>query len=125
MSEELLTVQEVAEYLKVNEQTVRNWIDRSEITAVRAGARRVRIRRSDLDTFLEQRETGRAPEPSPPSDALPKATEAFRASMRDATEKLDAAPGDLAAALISLADAAKVLADALMSEQEPLPPTGA
>ncbi len=40
--EELLTVEEVAEYLKVNPQTVRNWIDRAHLRAVRIGARRVR-----------------------------------------------------------------------------------
>jgi excisionase family DNA binding protein len=33
--------------------TVRNWIDRGELPAVRVGSRRVRIRRSDLDRFLE------------------------------------------------------------------------
>src|SRR5437763_16613502 len=34
-------------------QTVRNWIDRRELAAVRVGARRVRVRRSDLDRFLD------------------------------------------------------------------------
>ena len=37
---------------RVNQQTVRNWIDRGELAAVRAG-RRVRIRKSELDRFLE------------------------------------------------------------------------
>lgn len=122
MSEELLTVQEVAEYLKVNQQTVRNWVDREELTAVRAGARRVRIRQSDLDRFLEQRETGPGPVPSPAPDAVPNATEAFRTSIRNAVDKLNAAPDDLVVALIGLADAARVLADALSAEREPLPP---
>jgi excisionase family DNA binding protein len=39
-----LTVGEVAELLRLNQQTVRNWIDRGELPAVRVGERRVRIR---------------------------------------------------------------------------------
>lgn len=52
-SDEFLTIQEVAELLKVNPQTVYNWIDRGEISAVRLGKRRVRIRQADLDAFIE------------------------------------------------------------------------
>jgi excisionase family DNA binding protein len=48
-----LTVAEVAETLKLNQQTVRNWIDQGSLPAVRVG-RRVRIRRSDFDQLLEQ-----------------------------------------------------------------------
>ncbi len=51
-NEEFLTVAEVAALLKINEQTVRNWIERGELAAVRAG-RRVRIRRSALDEVLK------------------------------------------------------------------------
>jgi excisionase family DNA binding protein len=47
-----LTVAEVAEMLKLNQQTVRNWIDQGSLPAVRVG-RRVRIRRSDLDRKLD------------------------------------------------------------------------
>lgn len=50
--ETFLTVAEVAELLKVNQQTVRNWIDHGRLPAVRVG-RRVRIKRSDLDRILE------------------------------------------------------------------------
>ena len=49
---EFLTVAEVAEELKVNQMTVRNWIDTGELPAVRVGARRVRVRRSALASFL-------------------------------------------------------------------------
>jgi len=48
-----LTVAEIAEQLKLNPQTVRNWIDRQLLPAVRVGPRRVRIRQSDLDAFLK------------------------------------------------------------------------
>jgi excisionase family DNA binding protein len=57
-NEEFLTVAEVAKLLKINEQTVRNWIDRGELAAVRAG-RRVRIRRSALDQVLTEVSPGR------------------------------------------------------------------
>jgi excisionase family DNA binding protein len=36
---ELLTVAEVAQLFKVNQQTVRNWIDRGELPCVRVGRR--------------------------------------------------------------------------------------
>jgi putative molybdopterin biosynthesis protein len=49
--EEYLTVAEVAANLKLNQQTVRNWIDRGELPALRVG-RRVRIKRSDYDRYL-------------------------------------------------------------------------
>jgi excisionase family DNA binding protein len=48
-----LTVAEVAEMLKLNQQTVRNWIDQGSLPALRVG-RRVRIRRSDLERLLEE-----------------------------------------------------------------------
>jgi excisionase family DNA binding protein len=62
--EEFLTVAEVAELLKLNQQTVRNWIDQGSLPALRVG-RRVRIRRSDLDRMLEEGYTPRAARPSP------------------------------------------------------------
>jgi excisionase family DNA binding protein len=52
-SEEFLTVAEVAELLKLNQQTVRNWIDQGFLPAVRVG-RRVRIKRSDFDRIVEE-----------------------------------------------------------------------
>jgi excisionase family DNA binding protein len=50
--EEFLTVAEVAELLKLNQQTVRNWIDQGFLPALKVG-RRVRIRRSDLERVLQ------------------------------------------------------------------------
>ena len=66
--ESFLTVAEVAELLKLNQQTVRNWIDAGALPALKVG-RRVRIRRSDLDRKLEESQTAPAPDahPSGPS----------------------------------------------------------
>jgi excisionase family DNA binding protein len=50
--ETYLTVAEVAALLKLNQQTVRNWIDQGSLPALRVG-RRVRIKRSDLDQVLQ------------------------------------------------------------------------
>jgi excisionase family DNA binding protein len=58
LAPELLTVSEIASELRVNPQTVRNWIERGELPAVRVGKRRVRVQRSVLETFV-----GIQPEP--------------------------------------------------------------
>jgi excisionase family DNA binding protein len=49
----------VAEMLKLNQQTVRNWIDQGSLPALRVG-RRVRIKRSDFDRVLARSYTGGA-----------------------------------------------------------------
>ena len=51
--ETYLTVAEVAETLKLNQQTIRNWIDQGSLPAIRVG-RRVRIRRSDFEQILRR-----------------------------------------------------------------------
>jgi excisionase family DNA binding protein len=56
-SETYLTVAEVAEILKLNEQTVRNWIDQGKLPALHVG-RRVRIKRSDFERLIDQGYTG-------------------------------------------------------------------
>jgi excisionase family DNA binding protein len=51
-TDEFLTVAEVATLLKLNPQTVRNWISAGQLPAVRIG-RRVRVTRADLDRVME------------------------------------------------------------------------
>jgi excisionase family DNA binding protein len=70
--ESFLTVAEVAELLRLNQQTVRNWIDAGTLPAVRIG-RRVRIKRSDLDRILESGYQGSSPAASTTSG--PSATD--------------------------------------------------
>jgi excisionase family DNA binding protein len=71
--ESFLTVAEVAEWLKLNQQTVRNWIDQGSLPAVRVG-RRVRIKRSDLERVLDQ---GYQPGNPPPVDESGPSAEDF------------------------------------------------
>src|ERR1017187_8871645 len=60
-AESFMTVAEVAEVLKLNQQTVRNWIDQGSLPALRVG-RRVRIKRSDFERGLgESCHPGTAP----------------------------------------------------------------
>jgi len=70
LEDSFLTVAEVAEMLKLNQQTVRNWIDQGSLPALRVG-RRVRIRRSDLERLLRDGST--APTGSSAQDAGPSA----------------------------------------------------
>jgi excisionase family DNA binding protein len=51
LEDSFLTVADVARLLKLNQQTVRNWIDQGSLPALRVG-RRVRIRRSDFERVL-------------------------------------------------------------------------
>ena len=55
--DELLTVDEIATTLKMNPQTIRNWIDSGYLPALRIG-RRVRVKRSDFDALLDGSYTG-------------------------------------------------------------------
>ena len=62
--ESFLTVADVAGLLKINQQTVRNWIDQGRLPAVRVG-RRVRIKQSDLDRIVQAGyQGGTAPAPA-------------------------------------------------------------
>ena len=53
----LLTIQEVADRLRVNEKTVRRWIDTQELPAFKLG-RQWRISEQDLRRFLQMRWQG-------------------------------------------------------------------
>lgn len=110
MEEQFLTVAEVAELLKLNPQTIRNWIDARSLPATHVG-RRVRIKRSELEAFIDGRslhddQPAPAPDPISPTEGWQRVVSAAR--------DLEAAAGDeprLEAALRALAAAAQALAD--------------
>jgi excisionase family DNA binding protein len=57
MSEQALTVAEVAEALRVDQKTVREWIRRGELEATRLPGGDYRIWPSALQVWIEQRST--------------------------------------------------------------------
>lgn len=65
--DEFLIAAEVAGILKLNPQTVRNWIDQGSLPALRVG-RRVRIRREDFQALVDRGYTGARPQ-APAFDA--------------------------------------------------------
>jgi excisionase family DNA binding protein len=52
---ELLTVEQVARLLQLIRQTIGNWIDAGTFPAVQVGERRFRIKRDDLDAWVDAR----------------------------------------------------------------------
>ena len=57
LDEDWLTVEDMAEKLKVNEETVRRWIRAKKLQVLDLGGQRAgyRIRRRDAEEFLRQR----------------------------------------------------------------------
>ena len=56
------TVAELAERLRLNQQTLRNWIDQGSLPAVRIG-RRVRVLNSDFERLIAGGAGNEAPSP--------------------------------------------------------------
>lgn len=54
-TETFLNVQEIAAQLDVVEQTVLTWLKRGELRGYRLGPKMYRVRREDLERFLEER----------------------------------------------------------------------
>jgi excisionase family DNA binding protein len=118
MPEAFLTVADIADLLKLNQQTVRNWIDRGELPAVRLGSRRVRVKQSDLTRFIEAGETA-APHiesgPAREAESEPELRERLVVALDASRSALaDDDDGKLIAALDAVAEAASGLARALV-----------
>lgn len=65
-----MTIQDVAELLKVSKATVRTWIKNEELRAVKL-EREFRIARVDLERFVEARATMAIPETDSLSSSSP------------------------------------------------------
>lgn len=110
--DELLTVQEVADQLRLNQQTVRNWLTDGKLASVRVGSRRVRIRRAGLDALLGKSTTGeRRPKAEPGGERA-----ALARALDHARTAVDGDNAELSTALRAVARAAQRLADALSTE---------
>ncbi len=53
--DEKLTVKEVAKELKLSTGTIKGWIQRGELKAMKLGHHTVRVLREDLDKFIGNR----------------------------------------------------------------------
>lgn len=117
MQDEFLTVAEIAETLKLNPQTIRNWIDQGDLPAVRVGKRRVRIKRTDLDAFIASGSSSEElehPERQLVTKEMSGAWGTFGTALAEAHAKLaEPERGELVAALQSLAQATTQLARVL------------
>ena len=58
MNEELFTVAQAAEYLKVCDKTVRRLISNNKLIASKVGDRAWRIRKDDIDLYLSEHTNG-------------------------------------------------------------------
>lgn len=105
--DELLTVFEVADHLKVNPQTVRNWIDAGRLRSTRLRPRRVRVRQSELDRFIAAGDSDSGPQADGEAAVDPGLSEA----LASAAHAKDSA--ELTAARRRVAATAELLADAL------------
>ncbi len=56
--EEFYTLQEVADRLKVTYRTVYRWVQENRLPAYQIGAGSWRVRKEDLEEFLQDRKTG-------------------------------------------------------------------
>ena len=58
-NDEILTAEDVAKIMKVNIRKVREWVTNGELAVVQVGKREYRIRKSELDRFIRDREKKR------------------------------------------------------------------
>ena len=60
IDEKWLTLEEIAQALRIHIQTVRTWVRTEQLPAVRLGKRSgARVKHRDFEAFLKARETGR------------------------------------------------------------------
>jgi len=124
-ADEYLTVAEIASELRLNQQTIRNWIDQGSLRAVRVGPRRVRVLRSDLDRMLAGGATAPPADKQTPTDPLPEIRQRLDPALQKARDALAAdRKSELAAALTALLDAAEdAIATLEQSASSPSPDT--
>lgn len=69
VDDELLTLPQIAQMLRVNPSTVRLWVREQRLAAHKAGGRKWLVRRGDLERMLEEQPNIGHPRGSPPTDA--------------------------------------------------------
>jgi excisionase family DNA binding protein len=69
VDEELLTVAEVAQRLKVHQETVRRWLRVGQLRGIKLSDQAgYRVRPSELERMLQQLEATSAPDTAPPAN---------------------------------------------------------
>lgn len=122
-ADEYLTVAEIANELKLNQQTIRNWIDQGSLRAVRVGARRVRVLPSDLDRMLADGATAPPAAEQTPTDPLGEIRQRLDPALQKARDALAAGrKSDLAAALSALVETAEQTITTLEQSASSPPP---
>ena len=59
---------------------MRNWIDRGELSAIRLGARRVRVRADDLQSYIAESSEAQRPDEAMARQEFDQAVDAYRAA---------------------------------------------
>lgn len=54
-NEQFLTTSEIAEFLRVHQRTVQRWISSNRLKATKVGPKILRVRKQDLDEFLDSK----------------------------------------------------------------------
>lgn len=106
-SDPLLTLAEIAEELRVNPATVRQWVSRGQLKALRAGQRKWVVRRSELERMLRATNpsaASQATEPSGPPPRRPSTAISESLSAEDAGCQCRIIDGRNAAELVRIAD---------------------
>jgi excisionase family DNA binding protein len=62
LDDEILTAEEVAKIMKVNIRSVRDWVSKGDLSVIMVGKREYRIKRSELNKFIQGREKRREKE---------------------------------------------------------------
>lgn len=57
LADELLTIEQVAAELQLHPDTIRRYIREKKLRGVRISSTALRVRRSELDRFLKERDT--------------------------------------------------------------------
>jgi excisionase family DNA binding protein len=68
LNDDLLTIEQVADKLQLHPDTIRRYIRERKLRAVRISATTIRVRQSEVDRFLKERETDGGDSPTPTAD---------------------------------------------------------
>ena len=115
-----LTLAEIAEELRVNPATVRLWISRGRLKAMRAGQRKLLVRRSELDRMLAPTEPSDAAQPRVPAPLRPVFSRPLMGQV--ARAKVD--PDRIRAAIKEMQEAEAVFETAVQASNNAPPDPG-